>query len=60
MALTVCTLGVSRAVNAAANDIAINDDSARGVSFAHNVVAPLVNQAMREGDGPRWAPWTTP
>ncbi|GAB3870251.1 sensor histidine kinase [Terrabacter terrigena] len=41
---------MSLAVNTAASDIALEDDSARGVSFARNVVAPLVNRAVRNGD----------
>ncbi|MFM6848969.1 MAG: sensor histidine kinase [Terrabacter sp.] len=50
MAVAVCVVGVSIAVNAAASDIAVKDDSARGVAFARNVVAPLVNRAVRSGD----------
>lgn len=50
LTLALCSVGVSLAVNAAASDIAVREDSARGVSFARNVVAPLVNAAVRRGE----------
>ncbi|NUO90789.1 MAG: hypothetical protein HOQ18_08195 [Dermatophilaceae bacterium] len=50
LALALCSVGVSLAVNAAASDIAVKDDSARGVSLARSVIAPLVDRAVRAGD----------
>ena len=48
--LAVCSVGAGLAVSSAASDIAVRDDSAHGVSFARNVVAPLVDRAVRRGD----------
>ena len=50
IALTVCAGGVSLAVKAAARDIAVRDASTHGISFARDVVAPLINAAVRRGD----------
>ena len=50
IALTVCAGGVSLAVKAAARDIAVRDASTHGISFARDVVAPLISAAVRRGD----------
>ena len=50
IALTACAGGVSLAVKAAARDIAVRDASTHGISFARDVVAPLISAAVRRGD----------
>ncbi|WP_242652841.1 sensor histidine kinase [Intrasporangium flavum] len=50
LALLVCAVGVSLAVRAAAADIAVLDASRHGANFARHAVAPLVNQALRDGE----------